>query len=215
MLFDRILHTFLPTDERFFKLFEESTKNLLNASEVMRKISKTKTVAEREKLGVQIHALEHIGDDITHKIYSVVNSTFVTPFDREDIHELCSSIDDVLDHMDGSVGRIVMYKIKSVPPSMTKLIEVLHLSIQELHQGVRLLRNIHETEELQKVLQKINEYENEADAVFERAIADLFDHEKSPIQIIKLKEIYVGLETATDKCEDAANVLEGILIKQG
>jgi predicted phosphate transport protein (TIGR00153 family) len=213
MLFDRIIQKLLPTDERFYSLFEESTKNLLNAAEILTKLPKAKTISDREKLAIQIHAFEHIGDDLTHKIYSELNSTFVTPFDREDIHELASSIDDVLDEIDGSIGRIVLYKIKVIPPSVTKLINVLELSIVELHQGVHLLRNIHKTDELQKVLQKVNEYENEADAVFERAVADLFEHEKRPVQIIKIKEVLVGLETATDKCEDAANVLEGILIK--
>lgn len=213
MLFDRIIQKLLPTDKRFYLLFEESTKNLLNAAEMLTQLPKAKTIAEREKLAVQIHAFEHIGDDITHKIYSELNSTFVTPFDREDIHELASSIDDVLDEIDGSIGRIVLYRIKAIPSSVAKLINVLQLSIVELHQGVHLLRNIQKTDELQKVLQKVNEYENEADAVFERAVADLFEHEKHPVQIIKLKEVLVGLETATDKCEDAANVLEGILIK--
>jgi predicted phosphate transport protein (TIGR00153 family) len=213
MLFDRIIQKLLPTDEKFYSLFEESTQNLLNAASMLTKLPKAKTFSERDKLGVQIHAFEHIGDDLTHKIYSELNSTFVTPFDREDIHELASSIDDVLDEIDGSIGRIVLYKIKVVPPSVTKLIDVLELSIVELHRGVHLLRNIHKTDELQKVLRKVNEYENEADAVFEKAVADLFEHERNPVQIIKLKEVLVGLETATDKCEDAANVLEGILIK--
>jgi len=213
MLFDRIIQKLLPTDERFYSLFEQSTENLLNAAKVLTRLPKTRTLVEREKLAVQIHALEHIGDDLTHRIYSELNSTFVTPFDREDIHELASSIDDVLDEIDGSIGRIVLYEIKTIPTSITKLIDILELSIVELLQGVRHLRNIHKTDELQKVLQKVNEYENEADAVFEKAVADLFKHEKLPIQIIKLKEVLVGLETATDKCEDAANVLEGILIK--
>jgi len=213
MLFDRIIQKLLPTDERFYSLFEESTKNLLNASTMLTKLPKARSLQEREKLAVQIHAFEHIGDDLTHKIYSELNSTFVTPFDREDIHELGSSIDDVLDEIDGSIGRIVLYKVKSIPQTVTRLIDVLHLSIEELQQGVHCLRDIHKTDELQKILQKVNEYENEADSIFEKAVADLFEHEKNPIQIIKLKEVLVGLETATDKCEDAANVLEGILIK--
>lgn len=213
MLFDKIIQKLLPTDERFYSLFEESTRNLLNASSLLTKLPKAKTLQEREKLAVQIHAIEHIGDDLTHRIYSELNSTFVTPFDREDIHELASSIDDVLDELDGSIGRIVLYKVKEIPSSVARLIDVLHLSIEELQRGVHCLRNIHKTDDLQKILQKVNEYENEADAVFEKAVADLFERERNPVQIIKLKEVLVGLETATDKCEDAANVLEGILIK--
>jgi predicted phosphate transport protein (TIGR00153 family) len=213
MWFDKIIHTLLPTDEKFYSLLEESTRNLLSAAEILRKFATAKSVAERDKFNVQIHALEHIGDDLTHKLYSELNATFVTPFDREDIHELGSSIDDVLDELDGSVGRIVLYKVKTIPSSVVKLVDILQLSIEELHRGVHLLRNIHQTDELQKVLQKVNEYENEADSVFQMAVADLFRYEKNPIELIKIKEVLVGLETATDKCEDAANVLEGILIK--
>jgi len=96
---------------------------------------------------------------------------------------------------------------------MVELIDVLHHSIIELKKAVAMLRTMHDSEDLQRVFKKIHQYENEGDSVFEQAIADLFEKEKNPIQIIKLKEIYVGLETATDKCEDAANVIEGILIK--
>ncbi len=213
MWFDKIIHTLLPTDEKFYSLLEESTRNLLNAADMLKKFAAAKSVAKREKINVQVHALEHIGDDLTHKLYSELNATFVTPFDREDIHALGSSIDDVLDELDGSVGRMILYKMKTIPPSVTKLVDVLHLSIEELHKGVHLLRNIHQTDELQKVLQKVNEYENEADSLFQMAVAELFQHEKKPIELIKIKEVLVGLETATDKCEDAANVLEGILIK--
>ncbi len=213
MWFDKIIHTLLPTDEKFYSLLEESTRNLTNAAEMLKKFAATKSAAERERIHVQVHALEHIGDDLTHKLYSELNATFVTPFDREDIHALGSSIDDVLDELDGSVGRMVLYKIKTIPPSVVQLVNVLHLSIEELHSGVHLLRNIHKTDELQKVLQKVNEYENEADSLFQMAVADLFRFEKKPIELIKIKEVLVGLETATDKCEDAANVLEGILIK--
>jgi predicted phosphate transport protein (TIGR00153 family) len=213
MKFDQLIQKLLPKDDKFFTLLEESAQNLVNAAEVMEKIAHTKNKSEIEVLINKIHDHEHEGDTVTHRIFSELNSTFVTPLDREDIHTLASSLDDILDHMDGSAGRFVLYKLKSWPPRMAQLADILRLSINELHRGVRLLRNIQQFDELQKVFLKVNEYENAADAVFEQAVAELFEKEKSPIQIIKLKEIYVGLETATDKCEDVANVLEGIVIK--
>ena len=213
MKFDQLIQKLLPKDDKFFTLLEESAQNLVQAAEVMKKIALTKNKSEIEALVNRIHDHEHDGDTVTHKIFSELNSTFVTPLDREDIHTLASALDDILDHMDGSAGRFVLYKLKSWPPKMAQLADILRLSINELHHGVSLLRNIQQFDELQKVFLKVNEYENAADAVFEQAVAELFDKEKSPIQIIKLKEIYVGLETATDKCEDAANVLEGIVIK--
>ncbi|MGA7159478.1 MAG: DUF47 family protein [Bacteroidota bacterium] len=213
MKFDQLIHKLLPKDDKFFTLLEESSQNLVKAAEVMQRFSRVKNKSEIEGLINQIHDHEHEGDTVTHKIFSELNSTFVTPLDREDIYTLASSLDDILDHMDGSAGRFYLYKLEKWPPKMAQLADILTLSINEVHRGVSLLRNIQQFDELQKVFLKINEYENAADDVFERSIAELFEKEKDPIQIIKLKEIYVGLETATDKCEDVANVLEGIVIK--
>ncbi|MGH2566899.1 MAG: DUF47 domain-containing protein [Bacteroidota bacterium] len=213
MEFDQFIKKLLPRDQKFYTLLEESTKNLLDAAKALQKVVKEKKVAERKKLISTIKDLEHRGDDITHNIFSELNATYVTPIDREDIHLIASALDDILDHLDGSAGRFTLYKVKTVPASMVKLADILHDSIAEIERGVRLLRNLHDYEGLQKVFQKVNEYENDADRVFEQAIADLFENEKKPIQVIKLKEIFVGLETATDKCEDVANVLEAILIK--
>jgi predicted phosphate transport protein (TIGR00153 family) len=214
MKFDRLIQVLLPHDEKFYTFFEESAQNLVNAARLLQKIGGG-TATEDQAIIHQIQEYEHQGDSVTHKIFAELSATFVTPFDREDIHTLASALDDVMDYIDGSAKRFVLYKLRNCPQSMTTLIEVLHRSVLELQRGVSLLRDFRKADELQKILQKINEYENEADSVFEQAIAELFEHEKDPIQIIKLKEIYVGLETATDKCEDAANVMESLLIKHG
>ncbi len=213
MKFDKIIQKLLPHDESFYGFFEEASMNLVNAVALLKDLSTTKAGSGRDKLIMQIKELEHHGDNLTHQIFSELNSTFVTPFDREDIHQLTSALDDVMDHMDGTANRINLYKIKKYPETMVRLIDILQLSIAELHRGVQMLRNLNKTNELQRVFQKVNEYENNADSVFEMGVADLFENEKDAIQVIKIKEILVGLETATDKCEDAANVLEGIYIK--
>jgi len=211
--FDKIIQRLLPHDESFYKFFEEASQNLVNAVALLKELSVAKEGSDREKLIMQVKELEHHGDNLTHKIFSELNATFVTPFDREDIHQLTSALDDVMDHMDGTANRITLYKIKEYPEPMVRLIDILQLSIGELHRGVGMLRDLNKANELQRVFQRINEYENNADSVFEQGVADLFENEKDAIQVIKLKEILVGLETATDKCEDAANVLEGIYIK--
>ena len=210
---DRIIQRLLPHDESFYRFFEEASLNLVNAVALLKELSLAKEGSDREKLIMQIKELEHHGDSLTHEIFSELNSTFVTPFDREDIHQLTSALDDVMDHMDGTANRITLYKIKEYPEPMVRLVDILQLSIAELHRGVGMLRDLNKTNELQRVFQKVNEYENNADTVFEQGIADLFEKEKDAIKVIKLKELLVGLETATDKCEDAANVLEGIYIK--
>ena len=213
MKLDRLIKKLLPRDEHFYDLLEESAQNLVKAGVELKKIPLCKTQAQRVEAAKKIQDIEHDGDSITHRIFSELNSTFVTPVDREDIHELASALDDVLDHIDGCANRFSLYKISRAPIAVDKLIDVLVLSIEELKNGVHLLRRLNETEKLQASFKKVNEYEKQADDIIDQAVADLFDKEKNPIQIIKLKEVFVGLETATDKCEDAANVLEGILIK--
>lgn len=213
MKFDRLIQKLLPHDENFYKFFEQASRNIVHAAALLKELVVTNEASDRDKLIMQIQELEHHGDSITHQIFSELNATFVTPFDREDIHELASALDDVLDHMDGTASRASLYKLTEFPESVIKLIDVLQLSIGELDLGVGMLRDINKKNELQRVFQKVNDYENIADDIFDNAVAELFDKEKDAIQIIKIKEILVGLETATDKCEDAANVLEGIYIK--
>ena len=213
MKIDRILKLLLPHDENFYNLLEESAQNLIKAGVELKMLPLCKTQADREAAAKKIKDIEHDGDSITHRIFSELNSTFVTPIDREDIHELASALDDILDHIDGCANRFALYKITRVPKTVNQLIEVLILSIAELKNGVHLLRNLNDIEDFKASFTKVNEYENQADDIFDKAVADLFDKEKDPVQIIKLKEVFVGLETATDKCEDAANVLECILIK--
>ncbi|MBI4811054.1 MAG: DUF47 domain-containing protein [Ignavibacteriales bacterium] len=202
----------LPKDDKFYNYFEQSTKNLLKAAELIKQLPNT-TETQKQLVVRQIEDVEHRGDAITHEIFAELNKTFITPIDREDIHILASALDDILDNINGSAARFLLYKITDCPPIMSKLIDILYASINELHRGIGLVRELDKPDLLREVLKKVNEYENEADAMFEMAVADLFENEKDPIKIIKLKEIYVGLETATDKCEDAANVLEGLLIK--
>jgi len=212
MRLDRIFQALLPHDEHFFSLFEESTQNIVLAAGALLNLP-VASLEERVQIIEQIKVFEHQGDSVTHRIFSELNGTFVTPFDPEDIHVLASALDDVLDYIDGSAGRFLLYKIGDCPAEMVKLMRSLHGSVLELQRGVHLLRRLNKSNDLAAVIERVNEYENEADRIFEAAIANLFEAHSDPIEIIKLKEIYVALETATDCCEDAANVLETIMIK--
>ncbi|HUN65659.1 MAG TPA: DUF47 family protein [Bacteroidota bacterium] len=212
MRLDRLIQILLPHDEKFYQFFEESAKNLVKGADLFTSLFEG-TPEDHEKVIQRMHELEHFGDAVTHKIFAELSATFVTPFDREDIHLLASALDDVMDYIDGSAARFQLYKLDRCPEAMRALVGILQKEVAELERGVFLLRDFRRSAELQKVLERINEFENEADDVFAKAIADLFEEERDAIKIIKLKEIYVGLETATDKCEDAANVLETLLIK--
>ncbi len=212
MKIDRLIQILLPHDEKFYTLFEESTQLLLKASVTLKKIADADEETTRA-LAKEIQDLEHQADEVTHRIFAELNATFVTPFDREDIHELASSLDDIMDYINGSATRFVLYNVKERAEYMKQLMDIIQKSVEAVARGVSFLRDFRKSDSLQKVLRDVNEYENEADTVFENAVADLFANEKNVIQLIKLKEIYVGLETATDRCEDVANVLESILIK--
>jgi len=213
MRIDTIIQKLLPRDDKFFVLLEQSAKNLVRAAVTLQKINTAKTLAERMAIAKELQDIEHEGDSLTHTIFSELNSTFVTPFDREDIHLLTSALDDICDYIDGAASRIVLYRLNKIPEPMKQLIDVIARSVVDLEKGVHLLRHLNRFDELREVFKSVNDYENQADTIFENAVAELFAKEKNPITLIKVKELLVGLETATDKCEDAANVLETILIK--
>jgi predicted phosphate transport protein (TIGR00153 family) len=157
-----------------------------------------------------MQAIEHEGDRATHAIIAKLNTSFITPFDREDIHRLASSLDDVLDFVNSAAVRLVMYKITQPPVAAAELAGLIVLQAEELAQGVSLLEK---NNGVLKHCDEVNRLEDEADDVSRKAIAVLFESEKDPIQLIKMKELYEVLEYATDKAEDVANVLEAIVLK--
>jgi predicted phosphate transport protein (TIGR00153 family) len=198
----------VPRETKFFELFENMSSNLTKAARLL-----AETLGDMENVQVrvrQLSDLEHIGDDITHTILTRLNQTFITPFDREDIHKLASSLDDVLDFIHAAGERLVMYKIGVVPPAAAELAHIIIRQTEELAIAVAML------EKHDHVLEhcvEVNRLENEADTVARENIGKLFEREKDPITLIKLKELYEVLETATDKAEDAANVLESVVLK--
>ena len=199
---------FIPRDIKFFNMFAEMSGNLTRGARLLTDIlADFKNVEARVH---ELHEIEHVGDDMTHAVLTKLNQTFITPFDREDIHKLATSIDDVLDFVYAAAERLTMYKITSAPPAAHQLAQLIVQQSEELAKGVAHL------EKQDNVLQycvEINRLENEADRVARDAIARLFEVEKDPIALIKLKELYEVLETATDKAEDAANVLETVVLK--
>lgn len=213
MKFDSIIQLFVPKDKKFFPLFEQASSNLVATSKVLYEAVTSSSPEKRKEFIREIEHLEHKGDEIAHQIFHELGSTFITPFDREDIHELTSVMDDVLDFIHGSAKRIELYKIQVIPSSVIKLAELILRSSEELHIAICELRNLKNISKIKEACVKVNSIENHADDIFNNAIARLFEEETSAIEIIKMKEVLAALETATDKCEDAANVLESIIVK--
>lgn len=213
MKFDYILQLFSPKDKKFFPLFEKASANLLDVSKILIKALKTKDIGERDAYIKEIEQLEHKGDQITHDIFHELSSSFITPFDREDIHNLAAVVDDILDFIHGSAKRIQLYNLKQPSKAMVDLAELILQGNEQLHHGIMALKDLKNIEKVKEICVKINSIENLADDVFDTAVAKLFDEEKDAIELIRVKEILQNLETATDKCEDAANVLESIIVK--
>ncbi len=198
----------IPRETKFFELFDDMASNVTEGARLLRTILQT---FDNVEVQVQkIKEIEHRGDDMTHTVMTKLNQTFITPFDREDIHRLASSLDDVLDFVNAAGQRLVLYKIRRAPSPAVELAGLIVRQCEELTKAVALLeKNKHVLDHCVE----INRLEDEADHVCREAIANLFDNEKDPIALIKMKELYEVLEIATDKAEDAANVLEAVVLK--
>ncbi|REK34558.1 MAG: DUF47 domain-containing protein [Bacteroidetes bacterium] len=203
----------VPQDKKFFPLFESASGNLLQISKVLVEMVNSSDVNRRRELIKEIERLEHVGDSTTHDIFSELNKTFITPFDREDIHRLTTAIDDIVDYIHGSEKRIELYKIHEYNEAISKLAELNNQAAHEIHSAMSNLRSMKNANRIQEACIKINSIENHADDIFDMTIAKLFEEEKDAINLFKMKEVLSALETATDKCEDVANVLETIILK--
>ncbi|MEN9347521.1 MAG: hypothetical protein RLZZ77_1032 [Bacteroidota bacterium] len=203
----------VPKSALFFDLFAEDTANLVEQAHVFNSIFKTNDKQEISNIIRKVKELESKGDEITHKIFLELSANFITPFDREDIHALATSIDDIADYINGSASRIELYGVENFLKTMELLSEVLIKQTEEIDAAVRDLKNMRNAQRVRDAIVRINSLENHADDLFDQAIARLFSESNNPIEVIKLKEVLSNLETATDKCEDVANVLESILVK--
>ncbi len=198
----------IPRDNSFFAMFSAMSDNLIGGARAL--VELFKNYQDVEKQVDQIQRIEREGDELTHAILTKLNQTFITPFDREDIHQLASKLDDVLDFINAAGARLVMYRITAPPPAAAELAKIILMQSRELQKAVSLMQK---NGNILAHCVEINRLENEADQVSQQAIAGLFEREKDPINLIKIKELLEFLERATDKAEDVANVLETVVLK--
>ena len=202
---------FIPKEEKFFGLFEQSARNMVKAAEALQGM--LDTYGDVVKNVAEIAELEHQGDTITHQIIAQLHRTFVTPFDREDIALLAYTLDDVTDFVDKAADAILIYKIECPTPRAKELSDVIVQASIEIEKVMPKLRRRAELKQVLERCVEINRLENVADRIFRAAMAELFDDDIDIAQVIKWREIYEYMETATDRCEDVANVLEGVALK--
>jgi hypothetical protein len=202
---------FLPTEHKFFDLFEESAKNIIKGAQSLKEMMDTWQFIDSRV--AEITELEHEGDSITHQIISLLHRTFVTPFDREDIALLAHTMDDIIDFVHAAADSMFIYKISSPTQRAKELADIIVQGAIETEKAVRGLRRKSEFKQILERCVEINRLENMADRVYRAAIGELFENTSDIAQIIKWREIYEHMESATDRCEDVADVLEGVALK--
>ncbi len=203
------MFSLIPREKAFFDLFRKAAHNMIEGSRLLKDMMEDFTdPVEKAK---RIKAVEHDGDTITHDIAKKLNQTFITPIDREDIHDLASAIDDILDVVEAIADRFVLYKVEKPTETAIKLSNILYQASEAVGAAVDLLGKSHT--DMNEVGVRVNSLENEADRISRDAISRLFENETDPISVIKWKEIYENFESGTDRCEDVANILERIALK--
>jgi uncharacterized protein len=208
-----IFQVIVPKQKVFFELFDKGAENLVHSAEHLKKLMSTTDQYEKESLIVQIKECETTGDNITHRIYDDLNRTFITPFDRDDIQKLASSIDDVVDYIDSASRKVKLYKPKSYMEEYSNIADLIYQASLEIKNVIEGLRRLKKPKEILTACIKINEIENKADIVYHHALSQLFEKETDAIELMKKKEIMEALERATDSAEDVSDVIKTIIIK--
>ena len=200
----------IPKEQQFFGLFERLAEHLLQAGTLLHElVSDVHQIGEKAK---QLERVEHDADQVTHQIMAKLNSTFITPIDREDIHQLATALDDVIDFIEGAAEHMILYEIQQPTPQFKALAEVVFRQVTEIHKMMPRLNNLRHADILVHCIE-VNRLENEGDRIDREALAELFEKRGDPLEVMKWRDLYDLLETATDKCEDVAVAIEGIFLK--
>jgi len=210
-----IFRSFLPREERFHELLREATQNLVRAGEIFLGIAATADLEQRRVKLVELKAVEHQGDEITRRIFEALNSTFITPFDREDIRSLAVDVDDVVDYLEGIGQFIVLFEIRESPEALSRFAGILRDLCRQIDGLTELIWDLSQTGPIRDRMVRVSDLENEADHLYLTALGALFrkDNGKDAIEVMKWKEIYQDLEDACDKCKDFTHVLGNMVIK--
>lgn len=209
----RIMNWLVPKEEKFFDMLAKQSENALKAAEELKEFIRDyekSSRSERKSKSNSMKSIERKGDEIAHEIMEKLDTTFITPIDKEDIHRMTVLLDDVVDLIDAATLRFVILGIERIDDHIIKLVNITHQSVEELNKAVADLKKL---KHIKEHYIKIHSFENEADEVYYNALSELFHFFKNPIDIIKYKEVYELLEGVTDKCEDVANVIESIVVK--
>jgi uncharacterized protein len=210
---DAFIRWLMPKEERFHELFDRDTANLLQAARLFVDFVGVDLPARRTRMP-ELRNLEHEGDGITRQIFDALNSSFITPFDREDIRSLATDLDDVLDYIEGVAQQLINFDLTGCPPELRQFADILVEMAAEIERVTERIWNLANEREIQQSIVRISDLENRADDLYNKVIADLFRaNGRDPLEIMKWKEIYDGLENACDQCKDYTHIVGNVIVK--
>ena len=203
----------MPKDKVFYSLFEEVADSVAKMGSLLKAVVSEPDFERRGALILQLEAQEHVNDEFTHRIFTELGRNFITPFDREDIHYLASALDDICDYIYAAGKKINFYKVNPNDVGIQKMADLIEQGSHQIRDAVHELRNMQNIRTITDALVRVNSLENQADDVFDSSIERLFETEPDAKEVIKKRDIYQVMEIVTDKCEDATNIIESIIIK--
>jgi predicted phosphate transport protein (TIGR00153 family) len=211
---DALIRWFMPKEERFHELFDRDTANLVRATRHFAEFAHLSDLETRRVKMAQLRASEHEGDTITRQIFDALNSSFITPFDREDIRSLATDLDDVLDFVEGVAQQLLNFELGDSPEGLRQFADILVEMATEVERVTELIWNLSNQRQIHEGIVRVSDLENRADVLYNAVITDLFKaNGRDPLEILKWKEIYDGLESACDQCKDYTHIVGNILVK--
>ena len=211
---DSIIKALLPKEERFHELLARDTENLVRAVKVFAEICKSSSLEERRVKTVQLRGIEHDGDLITRQVFDALNTSFITPFDRDDLQLIATDLDDVLDHLESAVQYLVLFELSEAPDALKQFADLLVKMVQEIDRATTLMWDASNGEQVREIVVRVSELENHADQLHNTVLADLFKAPgRNPVEIMKWKEVYSSCEEAADACRDYSNIVANVVVK--
>lgn len=215
MRLDKVFSFLVPKDHTFFPMFNQAADNLVLASELLIKLIRESDLEKRKEYSKAIKDAEHKGDDLTRAMLNELNGTFITPFDREDIHELVNTMDGVVDYINATSKRIHFYKLATFPEEFVQIADLIHSANKEIQRVLRSVKNANDFKHFVDACENISEMESQVDDIYQEYMASLFELEFNAIDLIKKRDILTALEKAIDKCDDVGNVFSTLIVKMG
>jgi len=212
--FDGMIKALLPKEDKFHEILARDTANLEKAVKIFAEIARTSNFEERRVKVLQLKAVEHDGDLITREVFDALNQSFITPFDRDDIQSIAIDLDDILDYLEGAAQYLVLFELAESPDALRQFADILVKMVQEIDTATGLMWDLANEKQVRETVVKVSELENQADALHNTVVADLFKSTgRNPVEIMKWREVYSSLEEAADACRDYSNILANVVVK--